>query len=291
MKSPNNTMMELSKIMNEKKPMNPDVLKQAQKAMLHITKKVHCVCVKHDIKYWLDWGSLLGCVRHGGFIPWDDDMDICMQREDYEKFLLVAAEELGDDFFVQHSGSDSRFPYSYCKVRLNGTRWVSWDWKDAQLKSYGIWIDIFPMDYFPKSFFLIQFLCFCRFFFKTIYNWNSGIKSPHPIKKHIQHLLAVIFPNDFIFKCQQSLLKVLQYYKRSGVSAMFCMNTQRSVCQNEVFEKVVLKKFEDTEFFVPENYEKRLKSLYGDYMKLPPPKDRVNYHHIIEFDFGKYKSL
>ena len=277
--------------MSEKKPLNPDDLKQAQKIMLHITRKVHDVCVKHDIKYWLDWGSLLGCVRHGGFIPWDDDMDICMQREAYDKFLSVAAEELGDDFFVQHAGSDPNFPYVYCKVRLNGTRWVSAAWKDAHLSSYGIWMDIFPMDYFPKSSLKIRFLCGCRELFRTVYHWESGVRSPHPIKKHIQHLLAIIFPRKFIFKWQQSLIRGLKRHKKSGVSAMFCMNTERSVCRTEVFEKVVLKKFEDTEFFVPENYEERLRSLYGDYMKLPPPEDRVNYHNIVELDFGKYSSL
>ena len=277
--------------MIEKKPLNPEDLKQAQKIMLYITKKVHAICVKHNIKYWLDWGSLLGCVRHGGFIPWDDDMDICMQRDEYEKFLAVASEELGDEFFVQHSGTDPQFDYPYCKVRLNGTRWVSHSWKEVDLKSQGIWIDIFPMDSFPASPFNAKVASFLMFLFRSAYHWHADIRSPHPVKRRIQHLLAIMLSKNNALKLQNRLFEALKRYKNSGVLAMYCMNTPRSICKQAVFEKLELRKFEDTEFFIPENYDERLKGLYGDYMKLPPPEARVNYHHIIELDFGKYRSL
>lgn len=273
------------------KALNAFELRQAQKIMLYISKNIHRVCVKHNIKYWLDWGSLLGCIRHGGFIPWDDDMDICMLREDYEKFLKVAQDELGDEFFVQHSGSDPRFPFVYTKVRLEGTCWKSYHWKDANLKSYGIWVDIFPMDSYPKSRFMVRFITFWKSFYKHTIGWSYGHRSPHPIKKHIQHLMAILLPVKVAKFLVFSLVKSLKLYKNSGYHGMFCMNTARSLCRTEVFRKLVLKKFEDTEFYIPENYEERLTGLYGDYMKLPPPELRINYHKIIKLDFGKYKDL
>ena len=76
-------------------------LKKMQKTLLFMMKRVHEVCVKHNIKYWLDYGSLLGAIRHNGFIPWDDDLDIGMMREDYKRFCQIAPAELGDDFFIQ----------------------------------------------------------------------------------------------------------------------------------------------------------------------------------------------
>ena len=118
-------------------------LRQAQKIMLYIMKKIHEVCVKHNIKYWLDYGTLLGAIRHDGFIPWDDDLDICMMREDYEKFNKVAQAELGDEFFWQTPETDTDLCYEYGKVRLNGTLWQETVWMHTdKLKNYGLFIDV-----------------------------------------------------------------------------------------------------------------------------------------------------
>lgn len=84
---------------------------------LEILKKIDEVCKKHNINYWLDSGTLLGAVRHQGFIPWDDDIDIGMLREDYEKFLKVAQKDLGDDYFLQTRSTDKNYPLVFAKVR------------------------------------------------------------------------------------------------------------------------------------------------------------------------------
>lgn len=88
-----------------------------QKIELEILKKIDEVCKKHNIKYWIDSGTLLGAVRHKGFIPWDDDIDIAMLREDYEKFLKVAQKDFGNEYFLQTKNTDKKYPLFYAKVR------------------------------------------------------------------------------------------------------------------------------------------------------------------------------
>ena len=95
-----------------------DMLRQLQLLELEILLEVDRVCKKHNITYYLGEGSLLGAIRHNGFIPWDDDIDILMKREDYEKFLQIAPVELGKDYFLQNSFSEKNFWVFFSKVRL-----------------------------------------------------------------------------------------------------------------------------------------------------------------------------
>ena len=102
------------------------------------------ICDRHGLTYFLDFGTLLGAVRHHGFIPWDDDVDVTMPIADYKKFLKIAQQELGDEYFLQTSDTDRDFHYSFAKIRKNGTtlfRKQFSKWKVHQ----GIWLDVFPL--------------------------------------------------------------------------------------------------------------------------------------------------
>lgn len=102
------------------------------------------ICDKHNLTYFLDFGTLLGAVRHQGFIPWDDDVDVTMPVEDYKKFLKIAQEELGDEYFLQTSDTDIDFHYSFAKIRKNGTTFFRKQFKEWNVHQ-GVWIDIFPI--------------------------------------------------------------------------------------------------------------------------------------------------
>ena len=101
------------------------------------------LCEQNDIYFTLGGGTLLGAIRHQGFIPWDDDMDFGMPLADYNKFLSVAKEELSDDFFLQHVTTDSGYIMPYAKVRMNGTKIYEAVAADSKMHC-GIWVDIFP---------------------------------------------------------------------------------------------------------------------------------------------------
>jgi len=270
-----------------------DELIQAQKVMLYIMKKVHDICVKHNIKYWLDYGSLLGAIRHGGFIPWDDDMDICMMREDYEKFASIAQDELGDEFFWQSPETEPNFYPEFGRVRLNGTIWLGQGWAKAGLQHNGFFLDIFPMDPFPKSRFKIKLMLF----YKAVANCVIAYKvlkppSPNFFKRTIQGIISFFIPAKSLKWCSRRIISGLQKYnQRTNLISKLCLDTERDLCDKALLENVVLKPFEDAEFFVPERYDERLKMLFKDYMQLPPEDKRYGHHGIAKFDFGKYKNL
>ena len=104
-----------------------ETLRKAQLKMVDILVAIDDICKKHDIEYFLAYGTLLGAVRHKGFIPWDDDCDICMMRADYEKFVQIAKRELPKNLFLQNSDTDPNFPRTMTKVRMKNTKLVEFD--------------------------------------------------------------------------------------------------------------------------------------------------------------------
>ena len=270
-------------------------LRRAQKIMLYIMKKIHAVCVKHNIKYWLDYGTLLGAIRHDGFIPWDDDLDICMMREDFEKFNKVAQSEFGDEFFWQTPETDPALCYEYGKVRLNGTLWQETVWmRTAKLKNNGLFIDVFPIDPFPvKRIQQVPIALLCDKVFNRIIDYKIFKKSsPNFIKRTVQKILAVFIPVSMVYRWRKKIVLSLQKHKNnSSYVSKVTMDTMRDICDKSLFDELILHKFEDTEFYIPACYDKRLKLLFNNYMQLPPEDKRYGHHGIFKYDFGKYGNL
>ena len=119
-------------------------LRRIQLLELDLLKKVKKICEKYGLVYYLVSGTLLGAVRHKGFIPWDDDIDIAMPYNDYCIFLTLAQKELGDKYFVQNFNTEDGFNRGFTKIRINNTTYVSTENIDSTIHQ-GIWIDIFPL--------------------------------------------------------------------------------------------------------------------------------------------------
>lgn len=118
----------------------------AQKVMLEILVEIHRICVENDITYWLEAGTLLGAIRHKGFIPWDDDCDVSMPRKDYERFLQIAQEKLPETMFLQTKETDKEYPLPWAKIRKNGTLLIETGETGEEKYHHGIFVDIFPYD-------------------------------------------------------------------------------------------------------------------------------------------------
>ena len=124
-------------------------LRDVQLVELEILIKFAEICEKNNLRYFLDGGTLLGAIRHKGFIPWDDDIDLGMPREDYEKFMEVGQRELGNDYFVQHRATDRNCPFDFMKIRKQNTVFLEWNKRNIEMH-HGIFIDVFPYDKLPQ---------------------------------------------------------------------------------------------------------------------------------------------
>lgn len=255
-----------------------------QRTMLDLIAELDRVCKKHDIEYVLYAGTLLGAVRHGGFVPWDDDMDVIMARDSYERFLQIADEELDlKRFFLQREFS-RHWPMFYSKLRMNDTACMEKIHpKDAQMHQ-GIYIDIFPMDNLRDAAvwrmvqFVLSKLVIARSLDRRGYETDS-------LKKKAVLLMSRIVPAKLLWRF------VIQRSGRNTkmVHAFFAGASKYSSCifQREWFAETVLMEFEGKKYPVPRCYDEILTTLYGDYMTLPSEEERRCKQHNLLVDTEK----
>ena len=170
-------------------------LRKAQLLMLKILKEVHKICEENNIKYFLSDGTLIGAIRHQGFIPWDDDLDIGMLREDYEKFCKIAPQILSENFILQNFQTDKGYGLQFGKVILKNTVWIEKVAKNTNRQWSGIYIDIFPYDNITENkkmqklinrlYIFIQGLILIKFKYINISNYESMAKKLKYVLKKI----------------------------------------------------------------------------------------------------------
>lgn len=278
--------------------MDNNTLRKVQLIQLQISKEIKRICDKHNIEYFLDSGTLLGAVRHKGFIPWDDDMDIGMTRDNYERFIEVAKTELGEQYYLQTWETDKNYPMPFAKIRLNGTKYVENVFEKAQMHQ-GIYVDVFPYDNWPNS----------KRKQKKLWRKRLYVQSMIMMKCHYMKFKSDAAWKYFLKAIMFTFIKLLSLFhsKQSLIRKYNKMTSKFSELENsEIYEQTVNFKFrywvipktcieefvdmdfEDDVFKCPKNYEEYLTTLYGDYMQLPPEEKRAKGHNIIEVDFGNY---
>lgn len=257
-----------------------DELKQLQ---LEILVKVDSFCNENRIRYFLDGGTLLGAVRHKGYIPWDDDIDIRIPREDYNKFLskfngkvenlVVAAPELNLDYYAP-----------YANVYDNRTLLVE-ESVSHRNDSIGVKIDVFPMDYLPSD----DKLCQSIYRESTKCNHICGIKNSRLCYYHGLSLVKLMIRKTLCccFKFKRIQKKHIEILRKSNKlsDGIFADNVVYPVygpkkIENKYIFPLADIDFEGHRFKAPLDSDKYLNILYGDYMKLPPIDKRVAHHHF-----------
>lgn len=238
---------------------NPEgsTLRKHQVRMLEILIEVDKICQKHNIKYWLDGGTLLGAVRHGGFIPWDDDLDIAVMHNDYERMLDVLNKELPSNMKVQCHNTDSTFCSYFAKVRDLNSEIIENGYREY--KYNGIYIDIFPMRKINKYLSFISYYCNKCLLEPLLVRDNPKEKFNFKKRAFAYNFCKFIF----------SFLKIFNtfcYNKKINYDygTYFTNNSNIS----DIFPLTHLK-FEGIEFNVPGNYKDYLRNCYKDYEKLP----------------------
>lgn len=264
-------------------------LKEAQKLMTEVLKEVHKICEKHNIKYFLDAGTLLGAVRHKGFIPWDDDLDIGMLREDYRKFLDVAKSELPKHLFLQTFDNDKHYDIYQvpCKIRYNNTLFIQKVIAENPNMHNGIYIDILPYDNLPKSKFVYKVQ-------RTISNniLKSFVRMREmpeklTLKNKITHAFYKIVVNTLENEGREKLFnKLIKWNDVNSDYMAYGVDTpwDQYIYKKEDFFEVTKLEFEGEYFYAPKNPDAILTQLYGDYMTLPKEEERQWHAKTIKAD-------
>ena len=268
-------------------------LKDLHALQLEIAKEIKRICEICNIEYFLIGGTLLGAIRHGGFIPWDDDMDIGMTCDYYDKFISIAPEYLDNRFSLHTFENDEKCGYVFAKLRLKETHM-----REAVLEGTGIdngiFVDIFPYDLAGKK--------------------DSHRKSRHMTKLRLLGKLLMIksgyrlndITHNFLGKMLNTFLKVVpmsrnkcwmiisKEIKKSQIGEIqdYYIERDGMFKGNFVFPKTIIEEkdvafFEGVEFTIPKNYDNYLKNAYGDYMRLPPEEERKIGHSVIDVTLDK----
>ena len=259
-----------------------------QEKQLNILKWFIKVCDKHNLQYFLVGGTALGAIRHKGFIPWDDDIDVGMPRKDYDKFVELQHEFEGTPYFIQTFKSDPCYIYNYGKLRDSSTTFIENTFKQHRI-NHGVWIDIFPIDGFSKVIKPRE-----KFARKVNHIWWQVYMSYLPALRRKVHartffkdiLLNIVAGLMYVFDIAHYRNKHVERYVRKipleeSVMAgnYFGFNMKREAMDSNLFKEYIKVPFEDVEAYVVKDYDTYLRNLYGDYMKLPPVDKQVGHHY------------
>lgn len=268
-------------------------IKKVQQIELRNLKVLKNVCNKLGIEFFMYGGSLIGTVRHNGFIPWDDDLDIAMFRTDYEKFISEAPKYLSNEYDLQTPYNTLQTPYPYTKLRLRGTKYVEYGYHKLNIEQ-GIYVDIYPIDNLPDDdeLYQKQFKQYQRLV--KIYAWRQcpylsdetlsfKTKIMRTLKLCVSTILKVI-PQKRLVK---QIDEVATRYNGTHTKRKGNLSFPRPV--NFFYNILPLEKseFNGISVNLPGGWEQHLTLRYGCYKELPPEEERLG-HKPYLLDFGDY---
>ncbi|MGA8943802.1 MAG: LicD family protein [Thermoactinomyces sp.] len=273
--------------------LSQETVKQLQKKEFEILREFDKAARKMGLPYTLSSGTLLGAVRHGGFIPWDDDADVAMLREDYERFLKEGQKYLPDYLFIQHYETDPDFPHNF--IKLLDTRTVLVEHTTSRLNiKRGVFIDIFPIDRIPDNK-IIRTID--RLILAFIYFTKFSVTMQFKKKRHsrLRKIIArILWPLGKAFGTYrlnrwETYIKT-RYNHNSKFEYTYGDNSiiiptelkDSMILPIRIFQDLGEIEFEHHTFLALKERDRYLKTLYGDYMELPPEEQRVCKHMFME---------
>ena len=273
--------------------MNDELLHRVWAVEIEILDEIHRICVENGLRYSLAYGTLLGAVRHHGFIPWDDDVDIMMPREDYNHFLKIwdQASKAGFILVSEESGSD--YNNNFAKVKKDHTTFLQSEAQRNRKFHKGIFVDIFPLDRrAPKG--IADKAQYFAFALNLLYNrgYPSGKGGAVGVG---ERTLLRLLPKKLHQKCSIAAGQFSRRWNYNHSFDLVAANTIQSCrhfYQPDIFERLTILPFEGKEYSAFQDYDEILRTEYGDYLKLPPEAERVWAHHPILIDFEhNYEDL
>lgn len=265
--------------------MKENNLENLHKTQVEMLKTFIKVCKKLNLQYFLIGGSALGAVRHKGFIPWDDDIDIGMPREDYERFLKEGQSHLPKKLFVQSIYSEPSAPFHFAKIRNSDTTFIESSIKHLDI-NHGVYLDIFPLDGMGNNKEDLENKHYKYRFLNEIYvHITKKAKYTSTIRKLYYTILAIPYNMQTIEQRIQKYATKYSYKKSKFVGNYFGMWGAKEIYEKKWFSNGKETTFENIKVTIPEDYDSYLKKMYGNYMQLPPEEKRKA-PHLEELDLN-----
>lgn len=269
-------------------------LKIIHDKLLKMLIKFHSICEENNLKYYMIGGTQLGAVRHKGFIPWDDDIDIGMPSEDYNKFINLSSDKIPSDLAICHYKNMANYPYGFCKLYDKTTTLVEDNFTKQGIIG-GIYIDVFRLDgignTLEKS---IKNYKSIDIMHRILYYNTSIKKTKNPIKKLANIFFRLMKTKKIINSIDKKLSKY-EWDKNNYVVNAYGAWRFREIMRKDIFGTPTLYDFEGYKFFGVEKYDEYLTNLYGDYMKLPPEEKRKSHHNYkylnLNLPYEQYKGV
>lgn len=252
------------------------VLRNAQLRMLDILAEVDRICRKYDIRYWIDYGTLLGAVRHKGFIPWDDDLDITMMTEDLKKFIKIAPSELPDNLFLQTKATDPSYKFALCKVRDKKSLFITQHEDFTRNYNKGLYIDIFEAEKYPHLNSSVL---------KLLMKWEEKTTFFFNVKHYftVKNIVAALcFP--VIHFLIELLWKILLLKSKRDIGYIPKLNYYGVSFKKDTVFPLSEIDFEGKLFMAPHDVDTYLRTIYNNYTELPPVEKRRDHSKYIFID-------
>lgn len=262
-------------------------LKELQKKELIILKEFKTLCENNNLTYFIAYGTLLGAVRHNGFIPWDDDIDVCMPFKDYIRFEEICETQLNNNFFLQTRYTQPEAGLTYNKLRLNNTTLIIDHLSDRDIH-HGINIDIYPLYNVPDSIFQRKW----QLFSAAVYMLLEEARIPQNhgnMSKIIAKILLFLVRGSIRRRIKEHCFMSMASYEKQTTQKKAMLFGNMEYCKTlysaDIFKDTTGLLFEGEIYSAPCGYDACLKKFYGDYMKLPPEEQRVaKLEHIVKID-------
>jgi len=262
--------------------MENNILRKIQLIEVEILDVIVNICEKSNIDYFLVGGTLLGAIRHKGFIPWDDDVDIAMPRKQYDKFIKLCLNNLPKEYFLHCKETDKNYWLPFIKIRKNDTIFEYESIKSIDTHK-GIYVDIFPLDNANKKTSLFQTIqAYIAKRLIRLIQRKRGVKLEKPTKKM---KITLFFFKIFSIKQLSDFRDFIMSLNKNDDSAFFTNlgsnynYIKQTLIKNNYYTAIEVE-FEKKKYKAPKNPDYVLKSIYNNYMELPPKKDRVAHNPV-----------
>ena len=255
-------------------------MREINKVQLEIFKEFVKVCEKLDLKYYTVHGSLLGTIRYQGFFPFDDDIDVAMPRKDYEKLLKEGQPLLSQKYFIQSCKTEKDYPLAFAKIRDSETAFIQPVMKNFNVNQ-GIYIDIFPLDFFPENTVVQKVLNLKNKVYTTRINARMAYEKRQPFYKKALRWISVLFCPSWEKAVQKRAYLYADFKEASKVISVGGKGKEMGM-PVEWFGEGKIMKFEDIDVVCPTMTEEYMTRIYGDYKTYNPAAKYMDDQNRVE---------